>query len=217
MKRGIAVSSIIGIIALLAVIGGGVYVYTERTQELDGMPYCNVPEEGYHLSLATDYIESIQPDYIVVKESKEHIGPCNNGNTAWTQFDVHDPSGMLVGVVVVNGDTDEITFTMEDDEPLPADEVSCKQAGGMWLDISNSAEILGDEAYECFLPNPVPGKICTDSAQCGGAILCLANEGSETGEEAEGVCAEYWTESGNSYTPCWQTVEGGIVQNTTCY
>lgn len=75
------------------------------------LPYCNNPDPGYHLSLAKDFIQNkYNSDYSVIEETEEMTGPCNNGNIAWTRFDVEDASGNPIGYVIVNGDTEEVEF-----------------------------------------------------------------------------------------------------------
>jgi len=76
------------------------------------LPYCNHAPAGLHFSLASDYINSNYPDYYVLNDSAALTGPCNHGNTAWTKFDVYE-SDVLVGNVIVNGDTKEVTFQYE--------------------------------------------------------------------------------------------------------
>jgi hypothetical protein len=75
------------------------------------LPYCESADIDKHYTLANEYIEeSVSSKYSVNMESHRQVGPCNQGNIAWTAFDVVDEENNVVGEVVVNGDTEEVSF-----------------------------------------------------------------------------------------------------------
>lgn len=74
------------------------------------LPYCNSAPIDDHYQLATAYLSQDYPDFTVDKQSAIETGPCNNGNTASSTFDVLNGDA-VIGQIEVNGDTEVITLS----------------------------------------------------------------------------------------------------------
>jgi len=92
---------------------------------------------------------------------------------------------------------------------------SCLAENGLWKDVSDSAEILGEKAYDCYVPTSDAGKKCSTSSDCLG--MCLAKTSLEPGVVTNGVCSDYSSLSGSSGQSCWQEVEDEVAQVVVCY
>jgi hemoglobin-like flavoprotein len=80
------------------------------------LPYCESADIDKHYTLASEYVEeSVSSQYSVSMESHRQVGPCNQGNIAWTAFDIVDEENNIVGEAIVNGDTEEVSFVNIDD------------------------------------------------------------------------------------------------------
>ena len=78
------------------------------------LPYCKSAPVDLHYKLAVRYMEANYPGLFTVdRKSATQVGPCNKGNTAWTKFNALGKPGVSFeygGTVIVNGDTNEVTF-----------------------------------------------------------------------------------------------------------
>lgn len=100
----------------------------------------------------------------------------------------------------------EDSVTLETTAPTaqqPADEASCKAAGGNWKPVCRR------QVPRCVTTFPDGQKACSGKADCMGA--CLVHMSAKPGEKVEGLCA-----ADDDPCGCKQTVEGGKAGQTIC-
>lgn len=85
----------------------------------------------------------------------------------------------------------------------PADQASCKSAGGNWQPVCRR------QTLACVMTFPDAQKACSGKADCMGE--CLAHGSPKPGAKAEGLCA-----ADDDPCGCKQKIEGGIAQGTLC-
>ncbi len=78
------------------------------------VPSCRGPDVARHTELAKAHMDTIRISAYVDIDSRTDVGPCYDENISWSQFDVrYWRFETRAGTIVVNGDTEEVTFTPE--------------------------------------------------------------------------------------------------------
>ena len=78
-------------------------------QPKNSTPYCNSAPIEVHYNIAIEYLHNNYKNYSIELASATETGHCNNGNTASTKFEVLE-NAIKVGEIIVNGDTNKVTF-----------------------------------------------------------------------------------------------------------